>query len=522
MKGASAVPKAGDFRRRRLLVLASSPSDLVEMTDLAKMLAHAGHEVILHYVSEAGFSSLGGEVWARIQSLDGLEGRLHTGALDLSGSTPSPSQMEIVKQRFWRSSIWRVLGGIGLQKPGHSDHSLMIRIRRLLGRLRRAIRDRHHSSYALLSSVVYIRRYSRNLDAFRMELQSLACDAVLLPEDVVGAVWPVVIKAAHEANIPSLVFPYTLANQQEAVQSLKDEPYFQTRNNRWLIWLAPTWRWKKDGLDLVRLPLGHALAHQWLRISPPDPWLMNSGYANAICVDSQASRDYFLRSGIPSGKLVVTGSVSQDLLFAEYQHKEERLDALRRELGLEGRKPLLLISGCPNQLEGKVPFCEFASMEEIAAHLGQALSGLREAYHLVVRPHPNYMGFGELLKPWGVVMTTMPTSRLVPLADLFIAFASATIRWAVACAVPTINYDIFHYCYGDFSGASGVQTVTGSEAFVTVLSGMRPDGEAYAAAKVRITADAAHWSMTDGRCAERIEAAIDAACSNVRVRRTSR
>lgn len=498
MKGASAAPKAGDFRRRRLLVLASSPSDLVEMTDLAKMLAHAGHQVILRYVSETGLRTMSGDVWARIQSLDGFEGQLQANALDLTRSDKETPERRMP-----------------LPRPPRG------RLKSMLISLLSAIRKRFTGVYTLLSIAVSMLRYARNLKIFRMELRGLACDAVLLPEDVVGAVWPVVIKAAHEANIPSLVLPYTLANQQEAVQSLKDEPYFQTCNNRWLTWLAPTWRWKKDGLDLVRLPMGHALAHRWLGISPPDPWLMNSGYANAICVDSQASRDYFLRSGIPSGKLVVTGSVSQDLLFAEYQHKDERLDALRRELGLEGKKPLLLISGCPNQLEGKVPFCEFDSMEEIAAHLGQALSGLREAYHLVVRPHPNYMGFGELLKPWGVTMTTVPTSRLVPLADLFIAFASATIRWAVACAVPTINYDIFHYSYGDFSAATGVQTVTGSEEFIAALGGMRPDGAAYAAAKVRITADAAHWSMTDGRCAERIEAAIDAACSNVRVPRTS-
>jgi hypothetical protein len=487
------------FKRRRLLVLAASSSDLVEMRDLAKVLAKSGHSVYLKYVCENGTNAVGSDARNVIQFLDRFEGRLQGGAIELSKSF---SKQELSNNRDGLSTN---------VKP------LKIFFSNLLGWIRN-----QQGLRSFLTIPICLFRYVRNLNVFRNEFRQHSYDAILMPEDVVGMIWPIVIKAAHEANIPSLVFPYTLANQQEALQSLRDEPHYQTRNNRLLTWLAPNWRFKKDGLDLMRLPIGHVLAHQLLRVSPPDPWLMNSGYANAICVDSHASCDYFLRSGIPSGKLVVTGSVSQDVLFAEYQHKEERLDVLRRELRLEGNKPLLLISGCPNQLEGKVPFCEFASMGEIAAHLGAALSDLREVYHLVVRPHPNFMGFGELLKPWGVVETTMPTSRLVPLADLFIAFASATIRWAVACAVPTINYDIFHYGYGDFSGASGVQTVTGSEVFVTVLSGMRPDGEAYAAAKVRITADAARWSMTDGRCAERIEAAIDAACSNVRVQRTSR
>lgn len=497
MNNSVAGPQASSRKRRRLLVLASSASDLVEMTDLAKMLAGTGHQVVFCYVSEAGLSAVSDDVWARIQSMGGFDGRLQAQTLDLTD--PSSRQSACAK----RSKR---------ERPGL--------LKRAMSGLMGTIRN-HPGFLSLLSVVVCLHRYHRNLKRFRVELRRISCDAILLPEDVVGAVWPVVIKAAHEIDLPSLVFPYTLANQQEAVQSLKDEPYYQTRNNRLITWLAPAWRWRRNGLDLVRLPLGHALAHEWLRISPPDPWMMNSGYANIICVDSQASRDYFLHSGIPQSKLVVTGSISQDLLFAEYEEKEQRLAALRRELGLEGTKPLLLISGCPNQLEGKVPFCQFATMEEIAAHLGRAVSELSSDYHLVVRPHPNYMGFGELLKPWGVVTATIPTSRLVPLSDLFIAFASATIRWAIACAVPTINYDVFHYSYGEFSGASGVRTVSDADEFLVALGGMVQDGEDYTAAKARIIADATHWSMMDGRCAERIDSAIDAACSSGHVLRTS-
>jgi hypothetical protein len=106
----------------------------------------------------------------------------------------------------------------------------------------------------------------------------------------------------------------------------------------------------------------------------------------------------------------------------------------------------------------------------------------------------------------------VPTSRLVPLADLFVAFASATIRWSVACAVPTINYDVFNYCYGDFADAKGVVTVTGAAEFVRAVRGMEPGSESYRATKALIDADAAQWSMTDGRCAERIEDAIVTAC----------
>lgn len=351
--------------------------------------------------------------------------------------------------------------------------------------------------------------YGRNLQSFRSELQRGKFDAVIIPEDIVGSVWPLLIKAAHESKIPALVFPYTLANQKEAVQSLKNEPLFQSKNNRIAAKLFPHWRWKADGLDLVRLPSGHIFAHELLGVAPPDPWLMNSGYANAVCVDSPASLAYFVNSGIPESKLFVTGSISQDHLYAQKAVKEEAWAALAASLGLVGDKPLLLISGCPNQLAAKVPYCAFSTIEEVAQHVGQALAPLRDFYHIVVRAHPNYLQFGEMMAPYGVVSTLIPTSRLVPLSDLFIGFASATIRWAIACAVPTVNYDIFHYCYNDFGNADGVVTLTDADAFIATLAALAPASDTYISLKQKIEHDSKFWSYLDGGSAKRIQAAIE-------------
>lgn len=523
---------------RRLLLLVSSPSDLVEMSDLSALLAGRGHQVVLAYVCESGSASVGEETRSRLLSADGLDGRLQACFIDLAPPAPnlrSPAAANSAVDTGeavplidrWGRALWkRYEARLGRGRLNRFAKRVLLGVRsvlmapqegrlpgrRLLLRYRSGLRLRFPTVHGVLASAYLLNYYARHLEVFRTELRAQPYDALLIPEDVVGAVWPIAIKAANELAIPSLVFPYTLANQQEAVQSLKDEPAFQTKNNRLAAWLAPRWRWKRDGLDLVRLPAGHIAAHEWLKISPPDPWLMNSGYASAICVDSQASRSYFARAGIPAEKLTVTGSVSQDHLFAELQNKPERLAALRRELGLVGEKPLLLISGCPNQLAGKVPYCEFVSIEGVAEHVGRALAPLADAYHLVVRPHPNFVAFGELLRPWGITPTAIPTSRLVPLADLFVAFASATIRWSVACAVPTINYDVFNYCYGDFAEAKGVVTVTGAADFVRAVRAMEPQSESYRAAKTLIDADAAYWSMTDGRCAQRIEAAINAVC----------
>jgi hypothetical protein len=372
----------------------------------------------------------------------------------------------------------------------------------------------------LVAGAEVIPQYVRSLRFFRQFVRNERVDAILIPEDIVGGLWPVSIKAGHDCGVPTLVLPYTLANRDEPLQSLRDQRRFQLAGNRLAAWLFPRWRMRApDGPELVRLPTEHIVAHEVLGITPPDPWMMNSGFSDAICVDSRASFDYFRAGGIPEAQMEITGSVSQDAMYELRRDKAARRAEICAQLGLSGDKPLLLVSGCPNQLAAKVPFCEFESLEAIAAFVGATLQPLGERYHLVVRPHPNFIEFGAMLEAYGFSSTTVPTSRLVPISDLFVAFASATIRWAIACAVPTINYDVFHYGYGDFAKVSGVLSMQKKREFVEAVGNLVPGDARYAALSREIAASSAYWAMMDGRCAERIESVIERECSRARAGR---
>jgi hypothetical protein len=147
-------------------------------------------------------------------------------------------------------------------------------------------------------------------------------------------------------------------------------------------------------------------------------------------------------------------------------------------------------------------------MRAVAQHLGEALRPLADHYHLGVRPHPNYPEFGGFMQSQGVAVSLLPTAQLVPLCDLFIAFASATIRWAAACGIPTVNYDIFHYGYSDFAANKGVATVSGPDEFTGMLAQLYPGSASYREARARSESDAAYWSVMDGRGLERIEEVI--------------
>lgn len=509
------------------LLIGLRPSDLVEIADTARALAGAGHRVTLLYLYA------GTEIEAHRETLQLLT-QMSAGAVP--GLTAIALDMLAIHRGAFDAAqpIAQVIdqvtsGAIDIGVPP----SLPV-APGLTAKVVRRLRDPRGTAEVLISLVPAFLRLARHIplglwthavalarrsqDAtlvyrrfgsfFARAIEQWAITAVVVPEDIVGPVWPVLVAAAHSRGVPVIVCPYTLANQQEAVQSLKSEPAFQASANPIAIHLHPEWRFKDGDVDLVRLPSEHILAHHELGITPPDPWMMNSGYADRILVDSAASFDYFRAAGIPADRMRVAGSVSLDRMHRLRLDRDSQLETLRAQLGLAGAKPLLLISGCPDQLSAKVPFCEFANMDEVARYVGESVAELSGHYHLVVRPHPNFTAFAERLAPFGIVQSLAPTASLVPLADLFIAFASATIRWSMACGIPAVNYDVFHYGYGDFITARGVATVDGSGEFRAFVRSLTPGSPNVTALAERARADSARWGVMDGKGLERIEAEI--------------
>jgi hypothetical protein len=533
----------------RLLVLASRPSDYTEMSELARALAARGHRPSLIYFyaptdpgSEAIIRNLQilaqtPGVSAQAVDIDDVQrGQARHGDAPMAGAQPSQAA-EVGLYRLVLALRDRVLGrrmALALRRHLPTVRRIfpvVYKIARLVDVIRNLPAGIRMAWGAVNQGLAFSRAwplhvrilvlfkgpkvmadaafmehvYRRFLAFFQETLASTRTDALLIPEDIVGNLWPVAIKAGHEAGVPTVVFPYTLANKEEAFQSLKDQPSYQTDRNQIAVMLYPRWRLVERGADLVRLPSAHIFAHERLGIAPPDPWMMNSGFADAIGVDSKASYDYFLAGGIPAEQMRIVGSVSQDQMFDRRQKRAAHLDTLRSELKLSGSKPVLLVSGCPNQLAAAVPFCEFTTIGEVATHVGESLAPLAAHYHLVVRAHPNFPEFGAMLQRFGIASTMSPTASLVPLADVFVAFASATIRWAIACGIPTVNYDVFHYGYGDFAAAKGVATVAGGSEFRSLVRTLVPGADPVRTLAANADEDREHWSVMDGGSLARIE-----------------
>src|SRR5262249_39475304 len=149
--------------------------------------------------------------------------------------------------------------------------------------------------------------------------------------------------------------------------------------------------------------------------SPPDPWMMNSGFANAIAIENEAMLEYYVKAGLPRSKMHISGAIYDDYLARYKLNKTEQLAVLRSELGIEGNKPLLLIGGCPDQSTSCPAGFEFSDMEDFVNWLSTALKLLAQKYEVIVRPHPNYARMAEIMAARGIRATMIDTARLVAL-----------------------------------------------------------------------------------------------------------
>ena len=103
----------------------------------------------------------------------------------------------------------------------------------------------------------------------------------------------------------------------------------------------------------------------------------------------------------------------------------------------------------------------------------------------------------------------MATPELVPLCDFFVASISSTIRWAIACGKPVLNYDVYRYRYvDDFGKVGGVLTVEEQGDFLAALNRLAEDKDYLREMSAKQRALSERWSYLDGKCCARMVALV--------------
>jgi hypothetical protein len=228
------------------------------------------------------------------------------------------------------------------------------------------------------------------------------------------------------------------------------------------------WVFEFEGKRLLRLPPARLLVMEMLGLSVPNPWVLNSGSARAIALDSEMARRAYLDLGFPKKQLEVVGEPVGEQLLEGLSHRSTLRQQIAEENGFDaGDRPLLVCAFPPDQYRGaETRAYELPDFPALVDAWMMPLVEVSRYANVLVRPHPRLnTHLLEAYQTDRLKITWRPTAELVPAADLYVASISATIRWAIACGVPVINYDCYRYRYGDYKEAPGVLTLFSGDDF---------------------------------------------------------
>jgi hypothetical protein len=336
---------------------------------------------------------------------------------------------------------------------------------------------------------------------------------IVLPEANLFYNSQFVIRAAHLDATPVVIVPFTIVNTLEWAEAFFDIPLYQANKgwNRLFARAFPHWVLEHKGRRLI-LPPAHILGCEYFDMVPPIPWLINSGDSDAIASESHFMSDYYLRAGIQKEKIHFTGALSDDRLFALLKERDLHRRAMGERFCFQIREKVILIGLPPDQFGGgKRQGCEFDSYEDLIRFMVGEIASLSGSQATVlINLHPRIKHADVVwLSALGATIIDEPIELLVPLADVYVAVASATIRLGISCGIPVVNYDAYQYDYDDYKGLAGVCEVKSKHDYESILGALINDQLFYSKIHEAQMKTASDLCLVDGKSGERLLSLFD-------------
>lgn len=329
----------------------------------------------------------------------------------------------------------------------------------------------------------------------------LNIDAVLMAEDNPerdSAMW---IAAARNRNCVSMVVSYGDLDPTETLSAYATSERHRTPNH--LVAdtyrVMPHWCAEIDGGTITRLPLPQSLAMICIGCDYRNPWIVNTGSADIVGVESQALLERHVSLGADRRRLHLVGHPIKDTMADTVVNRAQLRSTVEE-------RELIIVAIPPDQTGHRGT--EFGSYESVQDAF--LLPLMQEGTRVIVSLHPNCSeAHRSRLQALGYTVSDEPLAKILPLADLFVASVSSTIKWALSCGIPVLNYDIYDYGYDTYDGSAAVQTVSSLHAYREAISRWRDPAE-QRRRKTAATADSARWGPPEGGSMQRIISLIRA------------
>jgi hypothetical protein len=339
---------------------------------------------------------------------------------------------------------------------------------------------------------------------------------IVLGGDMVGYDSSLYVKLGHERGIPTLIVPSTMSNGLEQAEVYYVDPAYHVTGwaGELVARLFPKWVRKHRDRRLFRCPPGRIIAMELARLAPPQPWIFNSGAADAIAMESPAMIDYYVEAGMENERMILTGSLSDEAMAARLPQAQLLRDRLCGELGFDPTRPLVVTALPPDFLyvDGGRPQCDFRRYKDLVAFWIGSFADL-SACNSIVALHPSVdIETMRHIESDNVRIGTWKTAEMIPACDIYVASISSTIRWAIACGRPVVNYDVYRYRYTDFLSVPGVLATEEQDEFRRLLRRLVEDIGYRKEVADRQAALSSHWGMLDGRVGDRMLDLVQQLC----------
>ncbi len=337
----------------------------------------------------------------------------------------------------------------------------------------------------------------------------LSPDLLVMSIDLAGYDTGVYVRVAHRRGIKAMLVSSMMSIGLDQAEVYYHNPDYHVYGlaRSLIARVFPHWVFVHRDRPLLRCPPGRVLAMELLRIAPPMPWIFNSSWADIFYQESDAMLEYYAAGGIPREQMTVTGSTSDDVMAEALAHMEERRAELCRSLDLPPGRKLIVTALPPDFLDqpGGRPECDFTQYDALTDFWLKTCCAY--GCNVVVALHPSTPPADvPKYERYGARVALRNTAELVPLCDIFVASISSTIRWAIACGKPVLNYDVYRYRYTDYVGIEGVITIEEQHEYVETLRRLVQD-ETYADdIRRKQQAIAGRWGRLDGQTGRRLVA----------------
>lgn len=309
----------------------------------------------------------------------------------------------------------------------------------------------------------FFNELNRSIQLFNFFLNLIKAhnfELLIMVSDLVQYDSGILIKAFHKHNFKVLTFPLFAANFKEAIFSLNKVPESKISKTLYKILiqykLFSKWVIDFNGKYFIRMPFIKVLVREIMKTAPSNPWSINSGKIDLMCVEGEAVKQLFINyNTLDANKIIITGSLATDKIMYSIEKKNELTQAINLEYGFSLQKKLALVALPPDMFD-TVSTKEFKTYEEMIIFWIENIFSLTN-YNILFTLHPSV---DESQFKWfvdkGCKIINSPTIDVIGLCDLYIASISATIQWAIASGKPVINFDVYDTDYDDYKEVKAV------------------------------------------------------------------